>query len=86
MTADASQEEIMDFYHFLGHRLENGGRHLTPERSVQEFRLYQQELRRFIDQTQPAIAESERRESKPLDIDALMERVRARLAAEGAPD
>lgn len=79
MATDASQEEIVDFYDFLGHRLENGGEDLTPELSVQEFRLYQQELRRFIDQTQPAIAESERGESKPFDVDALMERVRARL-------
>ena len=86
MATDVPQEEIVDFYHFLGQRLENGERDLTPERSVQEFRLYQQELRRFIDQTQPAIAQSERGESKPLDVDALMERVRAKLDAEGISD
>ncbi|MBC8871084.1 MAG: hypothetical protein H8E44_16790 [Planctomycetes bacterium] len=86
MSTDVPQEEIVDFYHFLGHRLENGGRDLTPERSVQEFRLYQQELQRFIDRTQPAIAESERGESRLLDVDALMERVRTRLTAEEVSD
>ena len=86
MATDVPHEELVDFYHFLGQRLENGETDVTPEQSVREFRLYQQELRRFIEQTQSGIAESERGESKPLDIDALMQRVRARLTEEGISD
>jgi len=86
MATDVPQEELVDFYHFLGQRLENGEADVTPEQSVREFRLYQQELRRFIEQTQSAIAQSEREKSKPLDVDALMQRVRARLTAEGIAD
>ena len=49
------------------------------QESVQEFRLYQQELNRFIAETQPALEQSARGESRPLDVDALMQRVRNRL-------
>jgi hypothetical protein len=86
MATDVPQEEIVDFYRFLGLRLENGETDVTPEQSVHEFRLYQQELRRFLEQTQSSIAESERGESKPLDVDALMQRVRTRLTLEGNSD
>jgi hypothetical protein len=86
MATDIPRDEIVDFYNFLGQRLQDPERNLSPEASVREFRLYQQELQRFVDETQPAIAESERGESKPLDVDALMQRVRARLNAEGVSE
>jgi len=86
MATDVPQQEIVDFYRFLGLRLENGETDVSPEQSVREFRLYQQEVRRFLDKTQPAVEESERGESKPLDVDALMQRVHARLTTAGNSD
>ncbi|HUG66811.1 MAG TPA: hypothetical protein VMM76_03600 [Pirellulaceae bacterium] len=79
MSAGIPPDEIHAFYHFLGRRIENPSAPLSPEESVQEFRLYQQELNRFIEETQPALEQSERGESRPLDVDALMQRVRNRL-------
>ena len=80
MATGIPQDEISVFYGFLGRRIEQGGRSLSPEESVQEFRLYQQELKQFLEETQPAIQQSERGESRTLDVDALMQRVQARLA------
>ena len=86
MAMHTAQSEIESFHEFLGRRIQDGGKDLTPEASVQEFRVYQDELQRFIEATQPAIQQSERRESKPLDLDALMQRVKARLAEKGITD
>jgi len=86
MATDVPQAEILTFYNYLRQRVEDGDASVTPEQSVREFRLYQEELRRFIDQTQEAVEQSERGESKPLDVDALMQRVRARLTANGDSD
>lgn len=80
MATDIPQDEIRAFYDFLGRRIQDASLPLSPEESVQEFRLYQEELRRFLDETQVAIAQSDRAESRPLDVDMLMQRVRERLA------
>ena len=82
MSAGIPQDEIHAFYDFLGRRIEKASSPLSPEESVQEFRLYQEELNRFIEETQPAIEQSKRGESRPLDVDALMQRVQNRLATE----
>ena len=82
MATEMPTNEIRLFYDFLGRRLQDEEPNLTPEESVREFRAYQAELARFIEQTQPALEQSARGESRPLDVDALMERVRARLAKE----
>ncbi len=86
MATGIPQDEMRSFHEFLGRRLENDGTEITPEESVREFRIYQEELRRFIADTQPALEQSRQGESKPLDIDALMDRVRARLAEQGITD
>ena len=80
MATGIPQNEICAFYDFLGRRIENTSGSLSPEESVQEFRLYQEELNRFVAETRPAIEQSERGESQPLDVDALMQRVQDKLA------
>ena len=84
MATGIPQDEIHAFYSFLGRRIEQLGGTLSPEESVQEFRLYQEELNRFIEETQPAIVQSDHGESRPLDVGALMQRVKDRLANSGS--
>ncbi|MBC8350903.1 MAG: hypothetical protein H8E66_02890 [Planctomycetes bacterium] len=84
MATGIPQDEILAFYDFLGRRIQQIGDSLSPEQSVQEFRLYQEELNRFIEETQLAIEQSKRGESLPLDVDALMQRVKDRLAKSGS--
>jgi hypothetical protein len=86
MASDIHQDEIRAFYEFLGHRLRSNDRGLTPEESVRGFRLYQEELQRFVQETQAALDQTQRGQSKPLDVDALMKRVRDSLASEGISD
>jgi len=78
-----SESGMSDFYRYLTDRLDNGLDNCTPEESVKEFRLYQEKLQRLIHETQQEIDNHEEGDSKPLDIEAIKERVRARLQAEG---
>ena len=82
MQTDISRDELKSFHEFLGRRIENGGTELTPEDSVREFRLYQEELKRFLVESKPAFEQARRNEGHPLDVDALMERVTKRSAEE----
>jgi hypothetical protein len=84
MATGIPQDEIHVFYDFLGRRIERISGSLSPEESVQEFRLYQEELNRFVEETKSAIEQSQRGESRPLDVDALMQRVKDRLAESGS--
>jgi len=79
MSARASGSQIHASYQFLGTRLGDGDVDITPEQSVREFRPYQQELERFLRETEPAVGQSDRTESRPLDVDRVMERVQQRL-------
>lgn len=83
MATDASETLIQSFYEFLGRRLDAGAGDLTPAESVREFELYQEELRRLVHETQPAVEQSRKGETRPLDVDAIMQRVTDRLAQEG---
>ncbi len=82
MAIGASANQIEAFYQYLGRRLDGGEQDLTPEQSVHEFRLYQEELERFLRETEPAVAQSQRGETRPLDVDAIVQRVQHRLANE----
>jgi len=84
MATGIPQDEIHSFYDFLGRRIEKVGGSLSPEESVQEFRLYQEELNRFVEETNAAIEQSQRGESRSLDVDALMQRVKDRLTKSGS--
>ena len=83
MEAQISSSELHAFYHFLEACLENGGETLSPEESVQAFRRHQQEFSKIKKMLADAEQSSARGESKSLDIDALKERVRTRLAERG---
>jgi hypothetical protein len=82
MSTDALGSEIQAFFEFLGGRIDDPA--ITPERSVQEFRAYQEELRRAHAELRESHDEFRRGKAKPLDVDALMERVRSRLARQGS--
>ena len=86
MPTEFQQDDIHAFFVFLERRIQIGGSELTTEQSVQEFRAYQEELQRFVAETEPAVEHSERGVSKPLDTNAVMQRVRERLANEGITD
>jgi hypothetical protein len=51
---------------------------------VREFRVYQEELARFLRETQPAEAQSQRGKTRPLDVDAVMFRVQRLPAQAGS--
>ena len=83
MSTELPKNELSEFHVYIGRRLENGGRDLTPEESVQEYRAYQNEVKRLHERIQSSIDSGE---AKPLDSEALMNEVRAELAEEGITD
>lgn len=84
MGTQIPQNEIQAFCAFLERRLDSGDTGLTPEQSVSEFRTYQADLRRFLQESEPAYRQAENGEVGDLDIDAIMERVAARLERTGS--
>ena len=78
MSTGGAGSEIQAFFEFLGQRMDDPG--ITPKRSVQEFRADQEELRPAQAELRASHEEFRRGKAKPLDVDALMERVRTRLA------
>jgi hypothetical protein len=86
MATEMSTNEMQSFYEFLGRRLEKGAEKLTPEQSVHEFRAYQEELRRLRAKIATSHEQYVRGEARELDVDALMERVRAKFTQEGITD
>ncbi len=82
MSTHAIGNEIQAFHEFLGRRMHDPA--ITPEQSVQEFRAYQEELRRAQAELRESHEEFRQGKAKPLDVDALMARVRTRLARQGS--
>jgi len=78
MSTDAIGSDIQAFYEFLGRRMDDPA--ITPEQSVLEFRAYQEELERAQAELRESHDEFVQGRAGPLDVDALMERVRGRLA------
>lgn len=85
-TQTATMTEIESFHRFLGEAIRNGGRDLTIDESVAEFRAYQEELRRFNQQLEASLEEARRGEAEPLDVDALKAEIQRDLADEGISD
>ena len=75
--------ELHHFHEFLGQQLQGDGTPMTVEESVHAFRAYQHDLERFRRDCQPALAESARGHSQPLDVDKIVARGRQRAAARG---
>ncbi len=74
------QNELSDFHLYLSRQLTDGDCSLTPEQCVQKFRDYQIEVQQLHERIQSSIDSGE---AKPLDRQALMERVLGRLAEKG---
>ncbi len=77
------ENDLQAFHAFVGRQLENGGRNLTPQQSVEEYQAYQDEVRRMNELIQASIDSGP---AKPLDHEALMDEVRRELAEEGITD
>ena len=78
--------ELEAFHKFLGERLKNGRCKLSVEQSVEAFRAYQRELQTLRQDLAPALEESARGNSAPLDIEQLKAEVREALAEKGITD
>ena len=78
-----AQTELQAFHWFLGERLASGRCNFTVEESVELFREYQREVERLRKELKPALEQSSRGESGPLDIDELKEEVTESLAENG---
>lgn len=74
--------EAQYFYDFLGGYLGNGGGGSTVEQCVSAFRAYWKDVERLRERLAPSIAEAERGDVHPLDVEALIDRVERRIAAE----
>lgn len=81
MIADSSANDFLAFRDFVGTLADSGHADLTPEQSVSAFRDYQRQLSEFQAGNREAMEQSERGESKPLDVESLIQRVEARLAS-----
>jgi hypothetical protein len=76
--------EFHQFVDFVAQIRERGVKDLTPEESVEKFREFQEQEKLRIFHERNAISEEQARrgEAKPLDLDALLARVEARVAKE----
>ncbi len=77
--------EVDSFQDFLSRR-QNGRDFGSLAEAVGEFRRYQQELADARNKVQVGIEQSNRGESRPLDIDEVVSDVRDRLASDGITD
>jgi hypothetical protein len=84
-TVIDQQTELQAFHCFIGRSLQNGASGLTVDNSVAEFRAYQEELERCREAIRPALEASLRGESKPFDVNEVMQVVERRLAQQGVP-
>ena len=73
-------------YQYLGRRLENGGRKEPIPQLLADFAEYRRQLEEFRATLREAVAQSERGESGPLDLEEVIRRGRERLAAKGMTD
>lgn len=83
MATNLPPNDIKAFYQFLGERISGETTGLTPEQSVEDFRVYQNDVERLRKQLEPSIEQANRGESKPLDVEATIERVTQRLRDRG---
>jgi hypothetical protein len=86
MSTESCPTEAESFHEFIGKKLVNGGKQLSADELLTEFRAHQQLLERFIRETQNSVDQANRGETRPLDTAALKHRVRERLASDGITD
>jgi len=86
-TAESSSlTEAELLYNYLGMRLSNGGRKEPIAQLLAKFAEYRRELEELRATLREAEAQSARGESGPLDVEDIIRRGRARLAAKGITD
>lgn len=85
MTTDLPQNDVEAFYAFLVRRLEQGS-NVPPKRVCTSFVRIRKNIRRLRSKLATSHQEFVDSEAKELDTDALMERVRARLAQQEIRD
>ncbi len=73
-------------YQYLGRRLENGSRKEPIPQLLADFAEYRRELDELRATLREAVAQSERGETGPIDLDDVIRRGRERLAAKGITD
>ncbi len=74
------ENEVLAFYRFLGEQINRGANEMTVQQSVEAFRAYQRDAASLRRHLAPSIEQAKRGESKPLDAEAVIERVAGRLS------
>jgi hypothetical protein len=70
-------------YEYLGQRLDAGGEGLTGPEVLADLAAYQRQLERLREMIRAGEASLDAGEGRELDVEALLMRVRDRLASEG---
>ncbi len=81
--ATTSLSELEAFHRFLGEPLTEGQYDLSVEESLAAFRAHQQEIQQLREELRPALQESARGESQPLDVEQLKDQVTQALSEKG---
>ncbi|MCA9099554.1 MAG: hypothetical protein KDA63_00280 [Planctomycetales bacterium] len=74
--------EFDAFTAFVDRRYGGDLNNMSLEDALADFRAYERDLARLKAHLQPAIDQADRGEAKPLDIDALLDRVHQRIERE----
>ena len=77
--------ELEAFRDFIDHELARGS-DASVDELIEKYRQRRSELERLRQELKPALEQSQRGESQPLDAEALKKRVRDRLAEKGVTD
>ncbi len=86
MATDLPPSELREFYRFLAGQLQAEDSTLTPQQSVEAFRVYQRDLDRLKKDIQPAVQRFEAGEGRELDYETIKQEVTERLAERGVTD
>ncbi|MBL9163479.1 MAG: hypothetical protein JNL18_12150 [Planctomycetaceae bacterium] len=77
--ASVQNSDFGEFFEFVSHLREHGANDVTPEQSVQEFRDHQEKLRQWNERNSKSATQAAAGLAMPVDLDAMMTRVDARL-------
>ena len=83
MSIDSAETQTDAFIRFLTQHRDGRLKTLSPEECVDEYRAYQAQFQRFVDESQESVAQARRGEAETLEMDALLERVDQRFADNG---
>jgi hypothetical protein len=85
MTTDMPHvpSEVELLHNYLGQRIKDNGDSLSLDAALSGFQEYYSQLRNMRSKVRQAMDSLERGEGRPLDVDALIGRVRKRLAEQG---